>query len=166
VIYLSSWHSILAFETLVTNCWEVHVSSLFCDFDSLELSVMEIICIVNIFYFCWVNLLFQSSEVIFTEFSGVLSLESVLNRVTKSSVILSIDRLASSFGKTLSIEILTSNLRYVTSISRDMLSLDICVWSSNPIDSFHRSISILKSFSFFIFSRWLNKIIILFKIWL
>ena len=27
VIYLSSWHSILAFETLVTNCWEVHISS-------------------------------------------------------------------------------------------------------------------------------------------
>lgn len=166
MIYLSCWHSILTFETLVSNSWEIHVGSLFCNFDTLELSVMEIVCVVDVFYFCWVNFLFQHSEVIFTKFSGVLSLESVLNRVTKSNVIFSIDRFASRFGKTLSIEILTGNLRYVTSVSRDMLSLNISVRSSNPIDSFHRSISVLKGFSFLILSRWLNEIIILFIVWL
>jgi hypothetical protein len=137
VVNLSGWHSILALESLVSNGWKVHVGSFLSDLNSLELSIMEIISIVDVLDLCWVDFLFQSSEVIFTKFSGVLCLESVLYRVTKTYIVFSIDRFASSFSKTLSIEILTRYLRYVTSISRDVLCFNIRVWSSNPIFSFH-----------------------------
>jgi hypothetical protein len=36
-------------------------------------------------------------------------------------------------------------LGYVTGIAWDMLGLHICVWSSNPVSTFHRVVTKLKS---------------------
>ena len=36
MVNLSGWHSVLALESLVTDGWEVHVSSFLGDLDSLE----------------------------------------------------------------------------------------------------------------------------------
>ena len=67
---------------------------------------MEIICIVDVFDFCWVNFLFQSSEVIFIVFACILGLISFFWSVCHSFAILVVNRFASCFGETLSIKVL------------------------------------------------------------
>ena len=48
MIYLGGWHSVATFETLVAYGGQVHVRSLFSNFDTLEFSIVEIIGVVHI----------------------------------------------------------------------------------------------------------------------
>jgi len=130
------------------------------------LGIMEIICVVDILNFCWVDFFFKCSEVIFIELSSVLSGKCVFDGMLETSVVFTVDRFSSCFCETLSIEIFTCYLRYVTSISWDMLSLNIRVWSSNPVFSFHGLVSVLQFFGCFILTWWINEIIILVIVWL
>jgi hypothetical protein len=137
MIYLGSWHSIQTLETLISNGWKIHICFLFCDFNSLELSVMEMISIINVFNLCWVKFLFKCSEIIFIIFCCIFSCKCLPYWMLETLLIFTIYSFSSCFGKTLTEEIFTSCLWYVTSISGNMLCLNILCWSSYPIFTFH-----------------------------
>jgi len=149
---------------LVADGGEVHVSSLFLYLDTLEFGIMEIIGVINIFYFSWIKLFFKCSEVIFTEFSRTFGGKSVLNRVLEPILVFTIDGLSGSLGKTLSIEVFTVNLRDIARVSWNMLSLDITIGTTNPVLTFKRVISILELISDIILWWRLNMIIVLVKL--
>lgn len=164
MVNLGSRHSVHGFVTLVADGGEVHVSSFFLYLDTLEFGIMEIIGVINIFYFSWIKLFFKCSEVIFTEFSRTFGGKSVLNRVLEPILIFTIDGLSGSLGKTLSIEVFTVNLRDIARVSWNMLSLDITIGTTNPVLTFKRVISILELISDIILWWRLNMIIVLVKL--
>ena len=106
---------------------------------------MEVKGIVDILRLCWVGVVLKGSEIIFTKLSVVLSYVFIFWRMRNSLGVLIVNSLTRSLGKALSIEILTRDLGYVTGIAWDMLGLHICVWSSNPVSTFHRVVTKLKS---------------------
>jgi len=79
VVYLCSRLSIFALETLVADSGQVHVRPLLSDLDSLELSIMEIVAIVDIFAFGWVQIVSKLSEVFLAELSLSLCCEALLD---------------------------------------------------------------------------------------
>lgn len=105
---------------------------------------MEIIGVVDIFHLGGIKLLLECPEVIFTEFSRALGGEGLLDGVLEAIFVLAIDGLAGRLGEALSVEVFAVNLRDVARVSWDMLSLDITIWTTDPIFTFKRVISVLK----------------------
>jgi hypothetical protein len=126
---------------------------------------MEVVCIINIFNLCWIDFVSQSSKVIFVKLSLVLGRESVLWGMSHTFFVLIIDSSACSFSETFSIQVFACNLRYISSVTGNMLSFDILSWATNPILTFHGCISVLNSFSFIILDWWCYQIIILLVVW-
>ena len=77
MVHLGSWHSVSALESLVANGRQLHVSSLFSDFDTLELSIVEVVCIVDIPDLSWIHRILELSVVLLVE--GSLLFSSVLD---------------------------------------------------------------------------------------
>jgi len=137
VVNLSGWHSVLALEALVSDGWKVHVSSFLCDLNSLELSIMEIISIVDVLDLCWVNFLLQGSEVVFIVFAGVLGLKCFFHWEGHTAAVFFIDRFSSCLRETLSIQVLGGHLRNVASVPRDVLGFHVGVRATDPVLSGH-----------------------------
>lgn len=79
MVYLGGWLSVFALETLVANCWQVHVRPLLSDLDSLELSIVEVVAIVDVFALGWVQIVFELSEIFLTELGLSLCREALLH---------------------------------------------------------------------------------------
>ena len=94
---------------------------------------MEMEAIINVFDLSWVDFFLQISEIFFAEFGGILSGKSVFNRMLETLFVFTVDGLASGFGKTFTVKILTRNLWNVTSIPWDMLGFDILRGTTNPV---------------------------------
>ena len=94
---------------------------------------MEVVAVVDVFSFGWVQVILQMSEIILGVGSLSLGGESVLHRMIEAFFVLAVDSLGCCFGEALSVEVLTCNLRDITSISWDMLSFDVLGGASNPI---------------------------------
>lgn len=126
---------------------------------------MEIVAVVDVFSLCWVNVLHQVSEFMFAEFMGSLRGESVFDCMLKSFLVFTVDGSSCCFGKALSVQVLTGYLRNISCVPWNVLSLNILCWTSNPIFSVTRLISILDSIKIFILWRWVNVIVGLFIKW-
>jgi hypothetical protein len=98
---------------------------------------MEIVGIVDILDLCWINFFLESSKIIFIEFTCIFSCEGFLNWMMESLLILTIYCFTSCSSKALTEEILTGNLWNITLIAWNMLGLDISIWSTDPIFTFH-----------------------------
>lgn len=79
MVYLCSWFSVCALETLVADSGQVHVRPLLSDLDSLELSIMEIVAIINVFALSWVQIILELSEIIFAKLGLSLCSEAILD---------------------------------------------------------------------------------------
>jgi len=166
MINLGSWHSVQTMETLISNRWEVHVCTFFGNFDSLELSIMEVIGVIDILNLCWVEFSFKCSEIILVKFCCIFSCKCLFYWMLETLFIFTIYSFTSCLGKTLTEQIFTCCLWDITSISWYMLSLYILCRSTDPIFAFHWIISKLKCIINLILWWWVNMVIILLILWL
>lgn len=128
---------------------------------------MEIIAIVYILYFCWINFFFQCPKIIFIILSLGFCCKSILNWMIKTLLVVTIDSICCNFGITLSKQIFTWNLRNISSIPWNMLRFKLISWATNPSCSLKWMISILKLFNFILFLglTFSFEIISFFKCW-
>lgn len=91
MVYLRRWLSVCALEALIANCWQVHVRSLLSDLDTLELSVMEIVAVVDVFSFGGVQIVFKFSEVLLAKLGGTFGSESLLYCMVEAFLVLVVD---------------------------------------------------------------------------
>ena len=127
---------------------------------------MEIIGVVDVLDFSWLNLLLESSKVIFAVLSLVLGSESIFNTVVQAGLILFIDGFASGLGEALTIQILAVNLRDVSGVTWNVLSLDVAIWATNPVLSLHRLVAELNGLRLGVLERWSHLIVVLLIVWL
>lgn len=90
----------------------------------------------------------ESTEVVFTEVSSIRSLELLTGRSE-----LTVNSSSRSFSERLSVNVLRLNLRNITSISRNVLSLNIVSGTTEPVITMLRVVSELKGIVEFISSR-------------
>ena len=126
---------------------------------------MEVVCIIDVRYLSWVNLMLKRPEIIFAEFCGVLGCENFSRWVLSASLVLVINCLPGSFGKTFTVEIFTCYLRNVACISWDMLCLHIGIGASNPVWANIGVVAILKSLSLEVLNWWIDLIVVLLVVW-
>ena len=93
MVHLGSWHSVRAFETLVPYSRQVHVCSLLGNLNALELSIMEIIGVVDIPDLSWVHRILQFSVVLLVESLLLLGVVLLLGRLHLSNFKVRIDGL-------------------------------------------------------------------------
>ena len=125
MVYLCWRYSIKTLESLIPYCWQFHVSSFFCNFNALEFCIMEIICILYVFDFCWLQIFFKSSEIVFRKFCYIFRSKCLFYTVLKSTFIFSIYCLCSCFRKTFSKQIFTLYLWNISSVPRNILCFNI-----------------------------------------
>ena len=147
MVNLSCGHAIHALEPLVANSWEVHVGSLFRDLNALELSIVEIIRVVYVLGFCWISLIFQSTEVFLVELTVHLCCEGLFWRMLEPNLVVAINCLGRSFCETLSIQVLTLNLRNIARVSWNMLRLKLVSGTTDPSLSSGRMVAELEVFA-------------------
>ena len=126
---------------------------------------MEVKGIVDILDLCWIELLLESSEIIFVILRIILSNILILWLVIDSHWVFVINSLTSCLGKTFTIKVFTCDLRNEASVSWKMLSFNVRVWSTNPVSSFVRVVTVLNSLDCVILTWRVNLIIVLFVIW-
>lgn len=136
MINLGGWHSVQTFEALVAHGWQVHVCLFLSDFDSLELSVVEVVGILYVLHFGWISLVLQISEVGFGELRLLLSHILCHGRVVESCVEVSVDGFGCCASKVLSIQVFTLNLGHETSVAWYVLGFKSIGWACNPSFSF------------------------------
>jgi hypothetical protein len=90
----------------------------------------------------------ESTEVVFTEVSSIRSLELLTGRSE-----LTVNSSSRSFSERLSVNVLRLNLRNITSISRNVLSLNIVSGTTEPVITVLGVVSKLKGIVEFISSR-------------
>jgi hypothetical protein len=90
----------------------------------------------------------ESTEVVFTEVSSIRSLELLTGRSE-----LTVNSSSRSFSERLSVNVLRLNLRNITSISRNVLSLNIVSGTTEPVITMLGVVSKLKGIVEFISSR-------------
>jgi len=95
----------------------------------------------------------ESTEVVFTEVSSIRSLELFLGRRVDSGNVLTVNSSSRSFSERLSVNVLRLNLRNITSISRNVLSLNIVSRTTEPVITMLGVVSKLKGIVEFISSR-------------
>lgn len=166
MIYLSCWLSVPALKSLVTNCRQVHVSSLLCDLNTLEFGIVEIVAIVDVFSFGWVEVILQLPEIRLAKFGGGLGSIPVLDGVVETLLMLIVDSSACHFGKTLCIQVLTCNLWDIAGITGNVLSLNILGGTANPVLAFKRRVSILQLIEGLFLCGWVNMVVSLLVRWL
>ena len=126
---------------------------------------MEIVAVVDVFALSWIKIVFQCPEVVLSVLLLVLSGKRVFHGMHDTFFVFLVDGLSCCFGQTLSVNVLACNLRNISCVSWDVLSFDILGWSSNPIFSLSRMITILDLIKLKILSWWVNKVISLLVRW-
>ena len=79
------------------------------------------------------HVILESAEIIFAEFSLLISLESLVKRRLLTFVILSIDGSARCLGEGFTEQVFRLNLRHIAGISWNVLSLQILSGTSEPV---------------------------------
>lgn len=122
-------------------------------FNSLKFSVVEVSSMFKISLLSRAFSNLESTEVVFTEVSSIRSLELFLGRRVDSGNVLTVNSSSRSFSERLSINVLRLNLRNITSISRNVLSLNIVSGTTEPVITMLGVVSKLKGIVEFISSR-------------
>jgi len=122
-------------------------------FNSLKFSVVEVSSMFKISLLSRAFSNLESTEVVFTEVSSIRSLELFLGRRVDSSNVLTVNSSSRSFSERLSVNVLRLNLRNITSISRNVLSLNIVSGTTEPVITMLGVVSKLKGIVEFISSR-------------
>lgn len=122
-------------------------------FNSLKFSVVEVSSMFKISLLSRAFSNLESTEVVFTEVSSIRSLELFLGRRVDSGNVLTVNSSSRSFSERLSVNVLRLNLRNITSISRNVLSLNIVSGTTEPVITMLRVVSKLKGIVEFISSR-------------
>lgn len=122
-------------------------------FNSLKFSVVEVSSMFKISLLSRAFSNLESTEVVFTEVSSIRSLELFLGRRVDSGNVLTVNSSSRSFSERLSVNVLRLNLRNITSISRNVLSLNIVSRTTEPVITMLGVVSKLKSIVEFISSR-------------
>ena len=97
---------------------------------------MEVISIINIFDFCWVQFLLQSSEIFFAVLGLVFSCKCILHWVLETNFVLTVDSLTGCPCEALSEQIFTCCLWDITSVSWYVLCFKVLSWSTDPVFTF------------------------------
>jgi len=121
--------------------------------NSLEFSIMEVSSMLEISLLGRALVDLQSAEVVLRESLSVGGSELVLSGRSDSLVEFAVNSSSGSLSKALGVDVLGLNLRYVASITRNVLGLDIVSRSSKPVVSVFGEVAVLKSFVEFISSR-------------
>lgn len=122
-------------------------------FNSLKFSVVEVSSMFKISLLSRAFSNLESTEVVFTEVSSIRSLELFLGRRVDSGNVLTVNSSSRSFSERLSVNVLRLNLRNITSISRNVLSLNIISGTTEPVITMLGVVSKLKGIVEFISSR-------------
>lgn len=122
---------------------------------------MEVVSIIYIFDFCWVQFFLQSSEIIFAVLRLVFSCKCVLYWMLETNLVLTVDGPTGCSCEALSEQIFTSCLWDITSVSWYVLCLKVLSWSTDPVFTFNWIISILKFFVHLVLWWWVDVVIIL-----
>lgn len=122
-------------------------------FNSLKFSVVEVSSMFKISLLSRAFSNLESTEVVFTEVSSIRSLELFLGRRVDSGNVLTVNSSSRSFSERLSVNVLRLNLRNITSISRNVLSLNIVSGTTEPVITMLGVVSKLKGIVEFISSR-------------
>ena len=91
MVYLGGWHPVCALESLITNGRQLHVGSLLGDFDALELSIVEVVRIVDISDFCRIHGVLELSMVFLCESSFLFSSVLFFSRLNHTCFKIRID---------------------------------------------------------------------------
>jgi hypothetical protein len=126
---------------------------------------MEVVGIIDVPNFSWVDLLLKCPEIIFAVLRGVLCFKNFSSWMLSAFLVFFIDCLSGGFGKALTVEIFTCYLRDVASISGDMLGFHVGIWASDPVLALVGIVAVLKSLGLEILGWWIHLIIILLVIW-
>ena len=94
---------------------------------------MELRGVVLVLQLSWFSVILQSAEVFLSELGLLVSLETLVKRRLLALVVLSVDGAAGCLGKGFAEEVLGLDLRYVTSVAGDVLSLKILCGSTEPV---------------------------------
>jgi hypothetical protein len=129
------------------------------------LGIMEVVCIIDIFYLSWVDLLLKRPKIVFAVLHVVWGGEYFSSGMLSSFLILFVNCLPGGFGKTLTVEVLTCYLRNVASIPRNMLSLDVGVGTSDPVWTLVGVVAVLKGLGLQVFRWWVYLVVVLLVIW-
>ena len=89
----------------------------------------------------WLHIVDQLAEVTLAELGLLVSLESLVKRRLLALVVLSVDGGACSLGEGFSEEVLRFDLRHVTGISWDVLSLKVLGGTSKPVIALFRIVT-------------------------
>lgn len=122
-------------------------------FNSLKFSVVEVSSMFKISLLSRAFSNLESTEVVFTEVSSIRSLELFLGRRVDSGNVLTVNSSSRSFSERLSVNVLRLDLRNITSISRNVLSLNIVSGTTEPVITMLGVVSKLKGIVEFISSR-------------
>jgi len=122
-------------------------------FNSLKFSVVEVSSMFKISLLSRAFSNLESTEIVFTEVSSIRSLELFLSRRVDSGNVLTVNSSSRSFSERLSVNVLRLNLRNITSISRNVLSLNIVSGTTEPVITMLGVVSKLKGIVEFISSR-------------
>lgn len=122
-------------------------------FNSLKFSVVEVSSMFKISLLSRAFSNLESTEVVFTEVSSIRSLELFLGRRVDSGNVLTVNSSSRSFSERLSVNVLRLNLRNITGISRNVLSLNIVSGTTEPVITMLGVVSKLKGIVEFISSR-------------
>jgi len=77
--------------SLISNSWQIHVCTLFFDFNSLELSIVEVRCVLDIFKLGWLDIVLKSAEVLLGKLLLGVGLETLVERWDLALVVLGVD---------------------------------------------------------------------------
>lgn len=117
-------------------------------FNSLKFGIVEVSSMFKISLLSRAFSNLESTEVVFTEVSSIRSLELLTGRSE-----LTVNSSSRSFSERLSVNVLRLNLRNITSISRNVLSLNIVSGTTEPVITMLGVVSKLKGIVEFISSR-------------
>ena len=122
---------------------------------------MEVVAVVDVFALSWIKIIFQCPEVMLPVLRLALSGKLVL--VLRSFLI---DGFSCCLSQALSVDVLACNFRNISRVSWDVLGFDILGWSSNPIFSLSRMVTVLDLINIKFLSWRVNKVIGLLIGWL
>ncbi len=103
---------------------------------------MEVSCVNLILVLSRLNIVLESPEVFLAELGLGSRLETLVKRRLLALVVLCVDGSAGRLGERLAVEVLGLDLRYVTLVAWDVLSLQVLCGAAQPVFTFLRVVSI------------------------
>jgi len=129
----------------VACCCQVHVGTSLLSFNSLELGIVEISSIGQVFLLGGTEFLgLQPAEVVGVEFFHVRGGEALDGWWGDALAVLSVDSCSSGLGERFSVQVLRLNLWHVSGVTGDVLRLNVGVRAAQPVVSMLGEVSVLE----------------------